>query len=106
MDNRREQGLRLARRMYLPRIIGLALGGVAIASVLLVKDTHPALWLALLVSCIVWPHAALWRGERSRNPYRTELTNLAVDSALGGAWIALMEFNLLPSVLLLIMLSM
>ena len=29
-----------------------------------------------------------------------------VDSALGGAWIALMQFNLLPSVVILIMLSM
>jgi diguanylate cyclase len=43
---------------------------------------------------------------RSRDPYRAELRSLMVDSALGGAWIALMKFNLLPSVLLLAMLSM
>src|SRR5438876_42424 len=106
MNTRHDQGLRLVRRMYFPRIAGLALGGVAIAGVLLMKDTHPALWLALVLSCVVWPHIALWLGQRSPNPYRTELTSLVVDSALGGAWIALMEFNLLPSVLILIMLSM
>ncbi len=32
--------------------------------------------------------------------------NLVVDSALGGVWVALMEFSLLPSVLLITMLSM
>jgi diguanylate cyclase len=103
---RHEQGLRFVRRMYRPRTLGLALGGIAIAGVLLVKDAHPALWLALFLSAIVWPHIALLLGERSPNPYRAELRSLMVDSALGGAWIALMQFNLLPSMVILIMLSM
>ena len=85
---------------------GLALGGVAIAGVLIANGAHPALWAALLASTVAWPHIALWIGSRSRNPYRAELNSLMVDSALGGAWIALMQFNLLPSVVILIMLSM
>jgi diguanylate cyclase len=105
-SRRHEQGLRFVRRMYLPRTIGLALGGVAIAGVLVANGARPALWLALIASAIVWPHLALWIGQRSRNPYRTELRSLMVDSALGGAWIALMQFNLLPSMIILIMLSM
>jgi diguanylate cyclase len=105
-DRRREQGLRFVRRMYLPRIVGLALGGVAIAGVLISNGALLATWAALFLSTIVWPHVALWAGSRSRNPFRTELRSLMVDSALGGAWIALMQFNLLPSVVLLIMLSM
>ena len=104
--NRIEQGLRFVRRMYLPRAVGLALGGVAIAGVLLMNGAPPSVWLALFLSVVAWPHLALWLGLRSRNPFRAELRNLTVDSALGGAWIALMEFNLLPSVVLLIMLSM
>ena len=105
-DIRREQGLRFARRMYLPRVVGLALGGVAITGVLIANGAHPALWAALLSSVIVWPHIALWAASRSRNPFRAELRSLMIDSALGGAWIALMQFNLLPSVVILIMLSM
>jgi diguanylate cyclase len=92
--------------MYLPRNLGLALGGVAIAGVLLGNGAHWPLWLALVVSTVAWPHLALWAGQRSRNPYRAELRSLMIDSALGGAWIALMKFNLLPSVVILIMLTM
>jgi diguanylate cyclase len=103
---RYDEGLRFVRRMYLPRTIGLALGGVAIAGVLLSNGAHALVWLALFLSAIVWPHIALWLGQRSRNAFRTELRSLMVDSALGGAWIALMQFNLLPSVVILIMLSM
>ena len=105
-NSRREQGLNFVRRMYRPRVIGLALGGVAIVGVLISNGAHPALWGALVLSTVVWPHVALWLGSRSANPFRTELFSLTIDSALGGAWIALMHFNLLPSVVLLIMLSM
>jgi diguanylate cyclase len=105
-SSRREQGLRFVRRMYLPRVAGLVLGGIAIAGVLIANGAPPALWAALFFSAIAWPHLALWAGSRSRNPFRAELRSLMVDSALGGAWIALMQFNLLPSVVILIMLSM
>ena len=63
------------------------------------------LTVALFASAIVWPHVALWLGSRSPDPYRAERVNMMVDSALGGAWIALMQFNLLPSVAILIMLA-
>ena len=54
----------------------------------------------------VWPHAAYAIASRSRDPYRAETRNLILDSAFGGAWIAAMQFNLLPSVLLFAMLAM
>jgi len=92
--------------MYLPRAMGLALGGVCIASVLWENGAHPAAWAALALSTLAWPHLAYRLGRRSRDPYRAELRSLTFDSALGGAWIALMQFNLLPSVLLFAMLSM
>jgi diguanylate cyclase len=70
------------------------------------NSAHPVAWLALLLSTVAWPHVALGLGLISANPYRAEMRNLMVDSVLGGAWIALMQFNLLPSVVLLLMLSM
>jgi diguanylate cyclase len=105
-NSRREQGLAFVRRMYLPRVVGLALGGVAIAGVLIANGAEPAVWAALFASAVVWPHLALLAGRVSPNPFRTERVSLMVDSALGGAWIALMQFNLLPSVVILIMLTM
>src|SRR6478736_419941 len=44
--------------------------------------------------------------RRAENPYRAELRNLTIDSALGGVWIAAMQFNLLPSVVIFAMLCM
>ena len=104
--DRLEEGRRFVRRMYLPRVVGLGLGGVCIGVVLGSNGAPPAAWAALVLSTAVWPHVAFWLGRRSSNPYRTELRNLLLDSALGGAWIAMMKFNLLPTVLLLVMLSM
>jgi diguanylate cyclase len=103
---RREYGLRFASRMYRPRIVGLGLGGVAIAPVLWANGAHPAVWLALGLSAFAWPHIAYGLSLGSNNPYQTELRNLMVDSVLGGTFVALMKFNVLPSVLLMVMLSM
>jgi len=105
-SRRHEEGLRFVRRMHLPRTLGLAFGGVAIGTVLWTRGAHPLAWAALAASALVWPHFAYALGLRSADPYRSELRSLTIDSALGGAWIAMMQFNLLPSVVLLAMLSM
>jgi len=105
-SRRFERGLRFVLRIYLPRTVGLALGGVAVGTVLYTNGAHPGLWFALGLTALAWPHVAYWWAKLSADPYRTELRSLTVDSALGGAWIALMQFNLLPSVLLAVMLSM
>ena len=102
-DDARE--LRLVRRIYRLRILGLGLGVLCVASVLRLHDAPPAWWVLLLANGFAWPHLAWLLAIRSANPRRTELRNLMADSALGGVWIALMQFNLLPSVLLATMLS-
>jgi diguanylate cyclase len=105
--NTHDEGLRFLRRMYVPRIIGLALGGLCIGATLRAQgDATAGTWTALVLCTLAWPHMAYWLGRETRNPYRTELANLTVDATIGGAWIALMKFSLLPSALLLAMLSM
>jgi diguanylate cyclase len=103
---RREYGLRFVQRVYPARIVGLGLGAIAIATVLFRNGTHPATWFALGLGALVWPHIAYGLGLSANDPRRAELRHLTIDSALGGAFIALMKFNLLPSVLLVVMLSM
>ncbi len=105
-EGRRIEGLRLARRMYTPRAVGLALGGVAIGGVLWSNGAGLAAWVALVLSSLVWPHIAYQLARRNADPFRCELRSLTVDSALGGAWIAAMQFNLLPSVVIFVMLCM
>ncbi len=106
MNEKNPRGLRLPRRFYLPRIIGLALGFLAVAAVFYENGAHPLSWAGLILHGFVWPHAAFLLARVSEDPGRAEYRNLTVDSTLGGVWIALMGANLLPSVLLVTMLGM
>lgn len=97
--------LRFVRRIHWMRTLGLGLGFLCVASVLRLHDEYLGWWILLCANGFAWPHAAWLLAMRSKDPRQAELRNLMVDSALGGAWIAVMQFNLLPSVLLATMLS-
>jgi len=101
----RTAGLRFARRVYAMRVLGLGLGAVCVAGVLYGQQAHPVTWLLLAGNGLLWPHLAHRISLASADPARAERHNMYIDSALGGAWIAVIELNLLPSVLLLTMLS-
>ena len=92
------------RRVYRLRVLGLGLGMFCIAPVLWLQGSG---WWWLLLACngLGWPHVARHLAQRSAVPRRAEQRNLMIDSALTGMWVAVIQFNLLPSVLLLAMLS-
>jgi len=104
-DEYRRRGIRVARRVHRVRQLGLALGSICVATVLRLNGDSAWWWGALLAHMLVWPQFALWRSLRSADPRRTEKGQLLFDSALGGVWIAVMQCNLLPSVLLVTMLT-
>ncbi len=93
------------RRIHRMRTLGLALGCLCVASVLRLQQASLAWWILLAVHALLWPHVARLLAMRSANPQGAEIRNLLADSALGGVWIAAMQFNLLPSVVLATMLS-
>ena len=86
-------------------MLGLGFGILPIASVLYENGASPWTWAALAFNGFLWPHVAWWIARRSRDPSQAEFRNLMIDSAIGGAWVAVMQFNLLPSALLVTMLS-
>src|SRR5215471_8836505 len=98
--------LRLARQVYRFRLLGVALGSISIGTVLYEDRPAAAIWALFAFNALVWPQVAWHLARRSADPHRTERVNLTIDSALGGMWIALMHFNLLPSVLTAAMMSM
>lgn len=100
------RGVRLVRRIYLPRVVGLGLGAVAVAGGLHQAGAPVWAWALLAINGFVWPHAAYFWAMRSASPYYAEHRNLLIDSACGGFWVVAMGFNLLPSVLIVAMLSM
>lgn len=86
-------------------MLGMALGGLCVGAVLIEHQSSSTLWGLLIMSGLLWPHMALLLSSTSADPHRAECRNLIVDSAIGGAWIALMQFNLLPSLLMITMLT-
>ncbi len=96
---------RFVERIFRLRALGLGLGFFAVAGVLAANGAPPWTWTLLAIDAFLWPHLARQFALHSADPERTEINNLLIDSAMGGVWIALMRFNLVPSALLLVMLA-
>lgn len=88
------------RHIYPLRVLGMGLGGLLLGSVLYSHQSPAWMWWWLATSSLVWPHLAWLLARHSRDPYRAEVRNLLIDSAIVGLWVPLMHFNLLPSVVL------
>lgn len=102
----RARGLRFVRRLYPMRVFGLTAGALAVGSVLYQNGASPLAWLLLAANALLWPHLAYQWARSAADPTQAERRNLVLDSAFGGAWIAAMSLNLMPSAVLLTMLSM
>lgn len=96
---------RFVRRVHRLRTLGLGLGFLCVASVLKLHDEPLWLWGLLAIHAFVWPQLAFWLAGRSRDPVQSEFRHLVLDSAFGGAWIAAMQLNVLPSALFVTMLT-
>lgn len=103
--NRQSSDQRFVGRIYRLRMLGLGLGFFCVASVLFQNDAPPVAWVLLIFDGFLWPHVAHRLAMGSANPRAAEFRNLQIDSALGGVWIALMKFNLLPSVAIALILA-
>jgi len=99
-------GFGVPGRVYPARVVGLGLGFFCVAGSLPGEQTPLWVWVALAVHGFVWPHFAYWRARRAADPRPVEHRNLLVDSIAGGFWLPWIEFNVLPSVAVLTMLSL
>lgn len=106
MDNRSGKGLSFVKRIYLPRIIGMGIGLFSVMAALAPLSPPTWVWLLMLFNGILWPHVAYLWAIRSTTPYQAEQRNLLLDSLMGGFWTAAMQFNPLPSVTVLSMMTM
>ncbi|WP_051414721.1 diguanylate cyclase [Zestomonas thermotolerans] len=104
--NTARPGLSFVRRAFWPRAIGLGVGFLAVAGVLWGLDAPVWLWCLLVLYCGVWPPLAYFIAVRSRVPYAAEQRHVLFDSLAGGFWIATIQFNVLPTVMMLAMLAM
>ncbi|MEW9624473.1 diguanylate cyclase [Rhodanobacter geophilus] len=103
---KRDEGLRFVRVAHRLRTLGLGLGMLPVAAVLHQQHAPAWLWSLLFANGLLWPHLAWLHAARANRPVQHEQFNLMADSAMLGAWLALMRFNLLPCVMLASMMAM
>lgn len=96
----------LARASYWPRVFGQALGLAMLGSVLYERDVPLWYWLVPSLYAFGWPHLGRWLSQRAEDGMAAERRNLLIDHFAGGLWTAAIAFNLLPSVLLVSLMSM
>lgn len=87
------------------RMLGTVLCALPIASVLLERGAPAWIWTALLLNVLAWPQIAWLLGQRARDPVAVEYRNLVADAAAGGVWIAVIGVSLLPTAVLLSVLT-
>ncbi|MGM3183210.1 diguanylate cyclase [Dickeya oryzae] len=104
--DQRRSGLAFARRVYVPRLMGLGLGFFYVAAVLYDLTQPMWVWGVLFFNGFLWPHLALWLASRADDPMQFEQVNLRFDAFMGGVWIGMMGLNSLPSVLIISMMGM
>lgn len=90
----------LHRRTYPMRTLGMGLAVLPVLVVLHELDAGWPAWAWTLFCSLGWPHVAWLRARHSRVPYRAELTNFMIDSAMAASLAPIMHFNLLPSAML------
>jgi diguanylate cyclase len=106
MENHRGKGLSFARRIYLPRAIGLGVGFFSVGAALYPLGLPSWIWALLLFNGFAWPHLAYQISTRAAFPYQAERRNLLYDSMCGGFWAACFQFNALTTVTILSMMTM
>jgi diguanylate cyclase len=98
--------LRFAAGIYRVRIFG-ATAGLLSATPIAISDRAVTLPLiASAAALLVWPHLAYMIARRSMHPVSAERRNLLIDSIFAGAVVALLNFRLVPSMIILLSVAM
>lgn len=92
----------LYQLIYPARVLGMALAGLAVGSVLFEQHAGAWLWALLGGTFFLWPHLAYVHARFSPDSYAAERRNLLIDSLFVGIWIPLLHFNLLTSAVITI----
>ena len=91
----------LPRRAYRFRLLGMSLAALPVMVVLTEIDAGWPAWAWMVFACFAWPHLAYQLAVRNADPFKAELRNFVIDSAVAGSFVPLLHFNLLPSAVLL-----
>ena len=102
-DRQSPRGLGIVRRIRIARTLVLGLGFFCVATVFAQHGMPWPAWAAIALHGFVWPHLAHALALRSPQPMAMERYTLLLDSLLVGFWLPLMQFNTLPSAVIVAM---
>jgi diguanylate cyclase len=106
MNNLTGKGLSFARRIYVPRAVGLGVGFFSVAAAMYPLQPANWVWVLMLLNGFAWPHIAFQLSRLCAQPYYAERRNLLYDSIFGGFWAGAIGLNPLPAVSILAMMAM
>ena len=99
-------GLRFAAGIYRVRIFGVTAGLAGTVPIVLSDRAITLVLVAFATGLLAWPHVAYAIVRRSRHPVSAERRNLFMDSVLAGVVVALLNFRLVPSTIVLLSVAM
>lgn len=105
-NEHQRSGLRFARRVRLPRVVGFGGMFFPIASALVEQPIAGWWWLILVGWSFVWPHLAWQMSSRAMDPLNREIYNLKTDAITAGMWVGIMGVNALPSTTMLMIMCL
>ncbi|EGO8190611.1 diguanylate cyclase AdrA [Escherichia fergusonii] len=105
-NEHQRSGLRFARRVRLPRVVGFGGMFFPIASALVEQPIAGWWWLILVGWSFVWPHLAWQMSSRAMDPLSREIYNLKTDAITAGMWVGIMGVNALPSTTMLMIMCL
>ncbi|AKC88221.1 diguanylate cyclase [Pseudoxanthomonas suwonensis] len=88
------------------RALGFTTGMLGVGSALHGQGASAPVLLLLAFTCLGWPVLAWRLSGASADPLKAEYRNLTIDTGLAGFWIAMAQFDLLPSALLVAVMAM
>lgn len=106
MSRNTGSGVNFVRRIYPPRIFGMALAFPSVAVVLYQHQAPWHFWVFAVFVAFLWPHLAYFIAANSERPTLAEYRNLMVDSIFAGVFVPMLSFNLLPALVLVTMVSL
>lgn len=101
-----DRARRFVARAHGLRTLGFTLSTLILGTVLYRNGASAPIWGLLVVHGYAWPHLARLHAHFSKDPARVEQFDVMADAVMIGVWIALIRFNLLPSVLIATMFAM
>lgn len=95
-----------ATRVYPGRAIGLILTFISFFPAMQTLDQPLWVWCGFAAYCFIWPHAALFYSLFVSDTLKTGQRHLLFDSIACGFWVAAIDFNLIPSAVILTMVAL